>query len=226
LGSKPPDRGAIFDSEQANQRTAGDGQLVPCTALARQLCNPSREIAMALFDYDYGDLARQVQHGLERIGVNFLRGHGALIGRDLVDFHGWEQVDLELSYGPHTLVVHQVGRPRGVDGAPIGELPAGLEEEFSSTFDGWPAANQPRDAIAVWLSSLPAGEARPPERKPLAEPENPFATERSKPRSDAAPEPGFNPFLQGPSRPSGANPIAESDRETKRREALRRLKED
>src|SRR5688572_2516531 len=133
---------------------------------------------MSFLDYDYDDLARQVQDGLERIGVSFLRSHGARIRRDLVDFHGFEQIDLEVSAGGHTLVVHQVGRPRGFDHSTAAVSADAPDEEFASSFDGAPAVNTPADEIARWLASLPVGEAPPERPRARADAANPFAAER------------------------------------------------
>lgn len=179
---------------------------------------------MSLFDYDYDDLARQVQEGLERLGVNFLRSHGARITRDQLDFHGVEYVDLELTHDGRTLKVHQIGRPRGVADAPTESGPV-EGETFESSFDGWPATNTPAEDIARWLAGLPAGEARPETARPTASVDNPFGA--SPPRaSQPSRESDFNPFLGGGARPSGANPFADDERERKRQDALRRLKGD
>ena len=179
---------------------------------------------MSFFDYDYDDLATQVQQGLERLAVNFLRSHGARISRDLVDFHGYEQIELELSHAGHTLKVHQVGPPRGPGIAPA-EAPAGaLAEEFESTFDGWPAANVPPEDLARWLAGLPLGEA-PPERAGGArDPKNPFLADRPAAAPRSAEVPAFNPFLADRADTVGSNPFLDSERECKRREMLRRLK--
>jgi hypothetical protein len=179
---------------------------------------------MSLFSYDYDDLAAQIQHGLERIAVNFLRAHGAQVVRDAVDFHDIEQIDLELESAGHSLKVHQVGRPRG-PGYEARPTP-GLVEEFESLFDGWPAQNSGLDTIAGWLASLPAGEApaRRAEDHPAAS--NPFAVDRPKaPRPDQA-SPAHNPFMTERSAGSAPNPFADSDAERRRQETLRRLRGD
>ena len=184
-----------------------------------------RWYSVKLFDYDYDDLAHQVQTGLERLGINFLRGHMARIHRDLVDFHGYEQVDLELAYDGHTLKIHQVGRPRG-PGVSAPEAPPGaLEEAFESTFDGWPASEVPHEQIARWLASLPPGEAAPERPRAALDATNPFAAERppSQPRTE---QPAVNPFLADQPKQGGPNPFLDTDRERKRREILRRLKGD
>jgi hypothetical protein len=183
-------------------------------------------VAVSLFEYDYDDLARQIQTGLERIGVNFLRRHGARFRGDAIDFHGLEQIDLELSFGPHRLELHQVGRPRGVDGQPLGELPPGIDEEFASTFDGWPSADQPRQLIAAWLANLPLGEAAPEQRKLESVEQNPFAAGRQPARPRLETEDPANPFLRERPRETGRNPFAQTDRDDLRRDALRRLKDD
>ena len=181
---------------------------------------------MGMLDYDYDDLARQVQHGLERIGINFLRSHGARVRRDLVDFHGYEQVDLELTHDGHTLKVHQVGRPRGFDAEAAPAVTAEIEEEFESTFDGWPAAHFPPEELARWLAGLRQGEAPPERLKASPDAANPFAAERPAPLPRLEPEPSINPFLTERGQPSGSNPFADSDRDRKRQEMLRRLKGD
>src|SRR6266516_1702670 len=92
-----------------------------------------------IFDYDFDDLAQQVQTGLERLAINFLRGHGATMRRDVVDFHGYEQVGRELEPDGHALGIHQVGPPRGPGVSTAEAGPAALEVVFESTFDGWPS---------------------------------------------------------------------------------------
>ena len=62
---------------------------------------------MDLCQYDIDELAGQIQHGLERVAVSFLRAHGARIHRDQADFHGKEYVELELSHGDHRLTIRQ-----------------------------------------------------------------------------------------------------------------------
>jgi hypothetical protein len=180
---------------------------------------------VSLFEHDYDDLARQIQSGLERIAVNFLRTHGARVKQDLVDFHGTERVKLELSHGGHTLKVHQVGKPRGPGVSSTDETPGPVEEIFDSTFDGWPAVNTPAEEIASWLQGLPLGEAPADEAGPRPEVTNPFASEAvsSAPTlSDV--EPSLNPFLSEQARGPGPNPFADRDRDRKRQEILRRLR--
>ena len=181
---------------------------------------------MSFLEYDYEDLARQVQTRLDRLGVSFLRAHGARMKLDVVDFHGWERIDLELSHADHTLVVHQVGRPRGFEADPAEPPGPSTEEEFESTFDGWPAGNVPREELARWLARLPPGEAPPEKKTAPADPSNPFATERPRPVPSLASEPSFNPFLSDRRQTNDANPFADPDRERKRQEMLRRLKGD
>lgn len=178
---------------------------------------------MSLLDYDYDDLARQVQEGLERLGISFLRARGARMLRDVVDFHGFERVDLRLSFAGHTLTIHQVGRSRGFDASAEQEGPAA--EEFESTFDGWPAVNAPREEIARWLAELPAGEAAKERALPDVR-SNPFAAERRESTPTLEPEPSFNPFLIDRPRSGEANPFADPDRDRKRDELLRRLRGD
>jgi hypothetical protein len=180
-----------------------------------------------LFEYDYEELADQIQHGLERITVNFLRAHGARINKDLVDFHGNEQIDLELSYDGSSLKVHQVGRPRGPGLEASAQPLAGSVEEFESLFNGWPAADVSRDLIHRWLASLPAGEAVLEAERPAADPANPFAREAPRrPAPIPAPAPADNPFLRESPRESGSNPFAPDDRDRKRKDALRWLGDD
>jgi hypothetical protein len=185
------------------------------------------EVSVGLLEHDYEDLARQVQTGLERIAVNFLRSHGARVHQDLMDFHGNERIDLELSYGQHTLRVRQAGRPRGPGFDSTEAAPAEVEEVFESTFDGWPSTDVPPETIADWLRGLPVGEAARSETRTRRDPANPFVTEQatSAPRQ-AEREPALNPFLSELSGMPGPNPFAEGDRERKRQEMLRRLKGD
>jgi len=176
-------------------------------------------------DYDYDDLAHQLQTGLERIAINFLRGHSARVRRDLVDFHGYEQVDLEVSHDGHTLKVHQAGPPRG-PGMRLDEVaPAGFEETFECTFDGWPASDVPRETLVEWLADLPPGEAPPERSKPAPDGANPLA-EQPAPSPRVEHEPSFNPFMSEQPRRGSSNPFADTDRERKRQEMLRRLRGD
>lgn len=179
---------------------------------------------MSFLDYDYDDLARQVQTGLERLGIGFLRAHGARMLRDLVDFHGYERVDLELTHGGHTLTIHQVGRPRGFEDDAAGQTAPADEEEFESTFDGWPAENTPRAQIARWLGELPAREAPKEKAPPPTDRSNPFAAEPRPAVPRLEPEPSVNPFLADRPGPAGHNPFADPDRDRKRDELLRRLR--
>src|SRR5262249_45580486 len=131
-------------------------------------------------------------------------------------------IDLELEAAGHSLKIHQAGRPRSSgDDAAASPGPA---DEFESLFDGWPVENTAPETIALWLASLPLGEAPPERSRPTAGTDNPFARERQRsPR--AAPEaPGFNPFLDERSGGSSANPFADSDAERRRQETLRRLR--
>ena len=178
---------------------------------------------LSLFEYDHDDLARQVQTGLERLAVSFLRAHGARIRRDLLDFHGHEQIDLEVEHDGHKLVVHQVGRPRG-PGVTLAEPTEALEEVFESTFDGRPASQLPADELARWLASLPVGEAPAEEEQAAEDAANPLAAERgsAKPRREQGAS--FNPFLADQPKQAAANPFAATDKERQRQEVLRRLK--
>jgi hypothetical protein len=179
---------------------------------------------VSLFDYDYDELANQLQNGLERIAVNFLRSHGARVHNDTIDFHGIERIDLELEYAGHSIKVHQVGRPRGPGYDARPEMGPG--EEFETLFDGWPTENTGPEVIASWLASLPVGEA-PPEResrRPASN--NPFAAERSSKRRGDPVDPGRNPFLSEQSSGVEPNPFAVDDAERRRQEMLRRLRGD
>jgi hypothetical protein len=182
---------------------------------------------MSLLDYDFDELAQQVQQGLERIAVNFFRAHGARIKQDALDFHGLELIDLELSFGGHTLKLHQVGRPRGPSYAETALPPGAQAEEFESQFDGWPAEDAPVETIALWLASLPAGEA-PRERPGAGDTTgNPFAAEQKAPPLPLDAAPTFNPFLnEAPRGRAGPNPFADSGRDARRRDALRWLQDD
>jgi hypothetical protein len=174
---------------------------------------------MSLLDWDYDDLARQVQHGLDRLSVSFFRRHGAHVRRDELDFHGYDHVDFEVAHAGHRLRVRQYTRARGLDesAAPSGPRPA---EEFESTFDDRPAASVPVEQLARWLASLPAGEASPAVDRPAADAANPFAAP-ARPRAPRAPgPPASNPFAT--ERPSGpaANPFAPPPADERRQRAL------
>jgi hypothetical protein len=177
---------------------------------------------MSFLSYDYDDLARQVQHGLERVGISFLRAHGARMLRDVVDFHGNERIDLELSHDGHTLKIHQVGQPRGFEGA---EGPVDLEE-FESSFDGWPSENTAPEILAQWLAGLPAGEAPREAGRREVDATNPFASERPASTTRRAPDTSANPFLGERTEAPDSNPFAAGDREKQRQEMLRRLRGD
>lgn len=181
---------------------------------------------MSFLEYDYDDLARQVQSGLERLGISFLRAHGARMLRDVVDFHGYERVDLALSHGGHSLTIHQVGRPRGFEAEADDRSGPVIDEEFESTFDGRPAERTPRQELARWLASLPAGEAPREKAPPIADRSNPFAAERRQPTARLEAEPSFNPLLADRGGPGGDNPFADPERDRKRQELLRRLRGD
>jgi hypothetical protein len=180
---------------------------------------------MSLLDWDYDDLARQVQGGLDRLSVSFFRRHGARVRRDELDFHGYDHVEFELAHDGHRLCVRQYTRARGLDEtpAPSGPRPA---EEFESQFDDRPAAEVPVERLARWLASLPLGEAPPETDRPAADAANPFAApaRRSAPRAPTAPAP--NPFAS--ERPSGpaANPFAPPAADERRQHALDWLRGD
>lgn len=178
---------------------------------------------MSLLDYDYEDLARQVQTGLERVAINFLKRRGARVRKDVLDFHGFEQVDLEVRHGGHTLRVRQVGRPRGPGYEPAEAPPPGLEEIFESTFDGRPASAVPVQELARWLRSLPVGEAEPEPLREAPPIDNPFASPDLQRRQKAT-EPAVNPFLAERAKSSDPNPFAPPRRNGEREELLRRLR--
>lgn len=179
---------------------------------------------MSLFDYDYDELASQLQHGLERIAVNFLRSHRARVRNDTLDFHGVERIDLELEYAGHSIKIHQVRRPRGPGYDARPEMDPG--EEFETLFDGWPTENTGPEVIASWLASLPVGEAPPERESRQPASNNPFVAERSSGRRPDPVDPGRNPFLSEPSSGSDRNPFAVDDTERRRQELLRRLRGD
>ena len=179
---------------------------------------------MSLFDYDYDELANQLQNGLERITVNFLRSHGARVHNDTLDFHGIERIDLELEHAGHSIKVHQVGRPRGPGYEAGSEMGPG--EEFETLFDGWPTENTGPEVIASWLASLPVGEAPPERESRQPTSNNPFAAERASGGRRDPVDSGRNPFLSEPSGGVDRNPFAVDDAERRRQELLRRLRGD
>ena len=180
---------------------------------------------MSLLDWDYEDLARRTQSGLDRLSVSFFRRHGARVRRDELDFHGYDHVDLEVTHDGHRLHVRQYAPARGLDEAPArsGALPA---EEFESTFDGRPAAEVPVEQLARWLASLPAGEAPPEPQRAAADPTNPFASAPRPRPAPPPPAPAHNPFLtERPSSPA-ANPFAPPSADERRQRALDWLRDD
>jgi hypothetical protein len=179
---------------------------------------------MGLLDWDYDELARRVQHGLDRLSVSFLRGHGARVHRDALDFHGYEHVELELEHAGHRLEIRQYGpAPGEVSGmgvvTDLGAAPA--EAEFSSVFDGRPSDEVAPATLVRWLASLPAGEAAPEWQPRTAADDNPFAPTRRAPEA-AAPD---NPFHAARAAPSGANPFAEPGADERRQRALEWLQD-
>jgi hypothetical protein len=179
---------------------------------------------MGLFEYDYDDLAAQVQTGLERLAVSFLRGHGARVRKDLVDFHGNEQVELELSHEGQSLRIRQIKPASSAESGSQGASPGTLEEVFESTFNGYSSADVPREQIAHWLSTLPVGEAPPEVARPAVDKDNPFAAASSPSERRQAPDDTVNPFLAERSARSGPNPFVDAGRSQKREETLRRLR--
>lgn len=168
---------------------------------------------MGLFDYDYEELAQRAQSRLDRLTVDFLRGHGARVRLDEVDFHGDEHIELELSHGGHRLSVRQHGPATGLD--PSSALPLGV---FESAFDGRPTARVPLHTIAEWLKGLPAGEAPAERRAKRFDADNPFAARLGGARSDDAPP--ANPFLPPAQQRDEPNPFGSSDAEARRKKAL------
>lgn len=171
---------------------------------------------MDIFSYDHEELARRVQTGLDRMTVNYLRGHHARVRRDDLDFHGIEHVDLEVESDGHRLVVRQSGL--GPDEASKKPPPAELSEQhFESTFDGQPASAVSIAMLAQWLAMLPEGEHRDHQPKREVDPTNPFLAEaKSREEQQAA-----NPFLAERPKPRAAeNPFAPDDTDKKRRAAF------
>ncbi len=206
-------------SDRGWQNVAG-GEIGKSPRGGRSLAGRAAEEGpMSLLDWDYEDLARQVQGGLDRLSVSFFRRHGARVRRDELDFHGYEHVELEVAHGGHRLRVRQYTRARGLDesAAPSGPRPA---EEFESVFDDRPAAEVSVARLAAWLASLPAGEAPSVAERPQADAANPFGTptgrRASRPPAPAAP----NPFVG--ERPSGpaTNPFAPPAADERRQRAL------
>ncbi len=175
---------------------------------------------MSLLEWDYDEIARRVQTGLDPIGVSFFRRHGARMRRDALDFHGFEHVDLEVAYDGHCLVVTQYARARGLDEIDGSErVPV---EEFTSTFDARPTADVPTAELAAWLASLPVGEAVGTAERPLADPTNPFAPPPGtrEPRRQSPPTPAANPFLpERSSPPTSSNPFAPPSGDERRERA-------
>ncbi|HEY8477333.1 MAG TPA: hypothetical protein VIN09_10760 [Chloroflexota bacterium] len=164
---------------------------------------------MGLLDYDYDELARRLQTGLDRITVSFLRKHRARVLRDIVDFHGNELVELEVVHEGHRLHVRQTARQR--EGSSSTASVEGLVlEDFESTFDGRPTREVPVERLARWLASLPPGEA----------PEEPTASRRATSELDAPREPDLlrqNPFAPSSAAGERPNPFAVDEEEKKRR---------
>ncbi|HEY7068197.1 MAG TPA: hypothetical protein VII06_42505 [Chloroflexota bacterium] len=173
---------------------------------------------MSLLNWDYDDLARQVQHGLDRLSVSFFRRHGARVRRDELDFHGYDHVEFEVAHDGHRLAVRQYTLARGPDerAAPTGPRPA---EEFESTFDGRPAAQLPAGRLARWLASLPAGEAAPEAARPAADAGNPFAAP-ARPAAPPPTAPAHNPFRTERADAPAANPFTTHSTDERRQEAL------
>ena len=179
---------------------------------------------MSLLDWDYHDLARQVQRGLDRLSVSFFRRHGARVRRDELDFHGYDHVEFELAHDGHHLRVRQYTLARGLDEveAPKGHRPA---EEFESLFDDRSAAEVPVAYLAHWRASLPAGGAPAEAQRAAPDAANPFGTP-AKPAARAPTAPAANPFAsERPSAPA-ANPFAPPSADERRQDALDWLRGD
>jgi hypothetical protein len=179
---------------------------------------------MSGLDWDYEDLARQAQMGLDRVGVSFFRRHGARVREDSVDFHGYEHVDLEVRHDGHRLHVRHYGPGRGPEGSLVTGAPL-QTEEFVSTFDDRPTAEVPVEWLAQWLAGLPVGEVAPERAARAVDPDNPFAATPREPR--AAPPPAQNPFLSERSASEALpNPFAPSPGTDRRQQALDWLRGD
>lgn len=174
-----------------------------------------------LFAYDYDELAENIQTRVNRLTVNFLRHHGARMRRDDVDFHGFENVDLELTHDGHTLVIRQSSRTEA-EPSPIGSSVEVAIETFESLFDGQPTNEVARGLLAQWLALLPQGEARNATDRRAIDPANPFLADQE----EQASEPTVNPFLSDAPRDTDTNPFAPSDGDKKKRAALDWLKAD
>lgn len=174
---------------------------------------------MSLFDWDYDDLARQVQGGLDRLSVSFFRRHGARLRRDELDFHGYDYVEFEVAHDGHRLRVRQYTRAENFaeTAAPSGPRPA---EEFEATFDDRLAAEVPVERLAAWLATLPAGEAPPAAPRPAADAANPFAAPSTRPAPRAPSAPAPNPFAGERAGESAANPFAPPSADERRQRAL------
>jgi hypothetical protein len=174
---------------------------------------------MSLFDWDYDDLARQVQRRLDRLSVSFFRRHGARLRRDELDFHGYDHVEFEIAHDGHRLHVRQYTRAESLDETSVASGPRPAEE-FESTFDGRPAADVPADRLAAWLASLPAGEAPAEMARPPTDAANPFAVPATPQASRPPSAPAANPFASGRSSEPAANPFAPPPADERRQRAL------
>lgn len=168
---------------------------------------------MSLLDWDFDDLARRLQSGLDRLTVSFLRGHHAKIQQDTVDFHGQEHIELVLEHDGHRLELRQFGPLEESAPDPSGTA---ATREFRSLFDGRPARDVPLPTLAAWLSSLPAGVAQAERLAAPPPPDNPFAPA---PRAPAAPLAG-NPFQSSGAPATIPNPFAQPAGDERRQRAL------
>ena len=82
----------------------------------------------------------------------------------------------------------------------------------------------PRERIAAWLAVLPVGESRAKETAGEIATGNPFAETPVSPSAEPQPDLALNPFLPERPQPGPSNPFADTERERKRREMLRRLR--
>jgi hypothetical protein len=171
---------------------------------------------MDLFSYDHEELARRIQTGLDRMTVNYLRAHGARIIRDELDFHGFEHIDLDVTFDGRHLVVRQTSRSAAAASTAPPRLADALST-FESTFDDQPASEVSTGLIAQWLALLPSGELKETRAKPQVDPGNPFLADKQE-RNQEEP---VNPFLaSGTKSARTPNPFAPDDSDQKRRAAF------
>ncbi|MFN0074521.1 MAG: hypothetical protein ACKVVP_23820 [Chloroflexota bacterium] len=171
---------------------------------------------MDIFSYDHEELARRIQTGLDRMTVNYLRGHGARVRHDDLDFHGFEHIDLELSFDHHTLAIRQVGPTSSTSVADRAHATSAVSV-FESSFDGQPSDTVSTGMLAQWLALLPEGELREPRAQPVIDPTNPFLSDLTERKKDET----VNPFQSKQPKPKpDSNPFAAEDSDKKRRAAF------